>query len=76
MTINTEDTLAFKVCQLIVDENSGEITPVMREDNNGGFFKKGKANTRGLYEIAYVHISCAYGEGFSLIDHKLNAIVF
>ena len=72
MTINTEDTLAFKVCQLIVDENSGEITPVM----SGGLFKKSKANTRGLFEISHVHISCAYGEGFSLIDHKLNAIVF
>ena len=42
MTIYPENTLAFQVCQLTVDENSGEITPVMRKDDSGGFSNKDK----------------------------------
>jgi hypothetical protein len=32
----------------------------MRAGDKGGFSMKGKANTRSLFEIAHVDISCAY----------------
>ena len=76
ITIPKESVLAFQLCQLKVNVHNGDVTPVMRPGNGGGFLENSKANTRGLFEIAHVHISCAYGEGFSPNDHQSNAIVF
>ena len=38
--------MAYDVCELKVDVESGEITPIMTADHSGGFFKGGKANAR------------------------------
>ena len=39
-------TLAYKVWELNVDVDSGEIIPIMTRDHSGGFFMHSKANSR------------------------------
>ena len=39
-------TLAYKVWELNVDVDSGEIIPIMTPDHSGGFFMHSKANAR------------------------------
>ena len=46
-------TLAYKVCELNVDVDSGEIIPIMTRDHSGGFLMHSKANAR-VFLIALV----------------------
>ena len=39
-------TLAYKVWELSVDVDSGEIIPIMTRENSGGFSMHSKANAR------------------------------
>ena len=39
-------TLAYKVWQLNVDVDSGEIIPIMTQEQSGGFSMHSKANAR------------------------------
>ena len=42
-------TLAYKVWELNVDVDSGEIIPIMTRDHSGGFFMHSKANARVFF---------------------------